>query len=177
MLESYARHDYPELVPYLPIHPGDDVLDAGGGTGALASMIRAQFSHASVTVGDLAEVVALPDTKRPAVVLDLFTQWPVVCDVVVLARVLHDWGDEDASRVLASARLALRPEGRLAVLDFVRPDEGFRGALCDLHLLAVTGGKERRESEWRRLLHASGFEVQEIVRGRSVPSLISAKAR
>jgi SAM-dependent methyltransferase len=177
MLESYARHDYPELVPHLPIRPGDEVLDAGGGTGALASMIRAHFKHSSVTVGDLAEVVALPDTRRPAVVLDLFTPWRVVCDVVVLARVLHDWGDEYAGRVLANARLALRPEGRLAVIDFVRPDEGFGGALCDLHLLAVTGGKERRESEWRRLLHASGFEAQEIVRGRSVPSLINARAR
>jgi hypothetical protein len=177
MLESYARHDYSDLVPHLPIRPGDEVLDAGGGTGALACLIRAHFSHARVTVGDLAEVVALPDTRRPAMVLDLFTRWPVVCDVIVLARVIHDWADEEAGRILANARLALRPGGRLAIIDFVRPDEGFRGALCDLHLLAVTGGRERRESEWRKLLQASGFELREVVCGRSVPSLINARPR
>lgn len=175
MLESYARHDYAELVPHLPIGPGDQVLDAGGGTGALASLIEARFSDATVTVGDLPEVVAAGSKARSAVALDLFSRWPLVCDVVVLARVLHDWDDEHASRILANAKAALRPEGRLAIIELVRPDDGFAGALSDLHLLAVTGGKERRRSEWSTLLHASGFEVQEVLHGSGVPSPITAR--
>ena len=31
--------------------------------------------------------------------------------------------------------------------------------MSDLNMLAVTGGKERSEREWKTLLEASGFEL------------------
>lgn len=44
------------------------------------------------------------------------------------------------------------------------------GALCDLHLLAVTGGKERTASQFHELLASSGFRLLEI---RTLPSAVS----
>lgn len=175
MLESYAAHDYAELIEHLPIESGDVVLDAGGGSGWLAQRIRSDLPESEVMVGDLPSVLAASSVEGiRSVDLDLLEPWPVEVDVVILARVLHDWADEVAHRILGHARAALRPGGRLAVLEYLRPDEGFEGALCDLHLLAVTGGQERRRGHWLSLVERAGFRVDAMVAGPSVPSLIKA---
>jgi SAM-dependent methyltransferase len=175
MLESYAAHDYSSLIAHLPIHAGDSVLDAGGGTGWLAQQVRARFPGVEVRVGDLPVVVASSsDDGVQQVALELLEPWPLTADVVILARVLHDWPDEVALRILHHARAALRAGGRLVVLELLRPDDGFDGALCDLHLLAVTGGRERRQSQWLNLLERAGFRVDAVIRGSSVPSLVAA---
>lgn len=176
MLESYAAHDYASLIEHLPIRGGDSVVDAGGGTGWLARCVQARFTGADVVVGDLPFVVASsPDDGVRRMELDLLQPWPITADVVILARVLHDWPDEAARRILHHTRAALRPGGRLAVMELLRPDEGFDGALCDLHLLAVTGGSERRRSQWLSLLERAGFRVDAEIRGSSVPSLVVAR--
>lgn len=175
MLESYAAHDYASLIDHLPIHDGDVVLDAGGGTGWLARRVRARFTGAEVLVGDRPSVVASSsDDEVRRIALDLRQSWPIAADVVILARVLHDWPDDSALGILGHARAAIRTGGRLAVLELLRPDEGFEGALCDLHLLAVTGGGERRRSHWLSLLERAGFRVDTVIRGGAVPSLIVA---
>jgi len=45
------------------------------------------------------------------------------------------------------------------VLDFVIPagDTPHLAKISDLNMLAMTGGKERTETEWRELLTAAGF--------------------
>ncbi|MCA9711336.1 MAG: methyltransferase, partial [Myxococcales bacterium] len=172
MLESYAAHDYAELVEHLPIYSGDVVLDAGGGSGWLAQRIQSEHPESEVLMGDLPSVLAASSVEGiRSVDLDLLEPWPVEVDVVILARVLHDWPDEVALRILGRARAALRPGGRLAVLEYLRPDDGFEGALCDLHLLAVTGGQERRRRHWLGLVERGGFQVDAVVAGPSVPSL------
>lgn len=35
--------------------------------------------------------------------------------------------------------------------------------LADLNMLAVTGGRERSETEWKVLLSSGGFEVRRII--------------
>ena len=55
---------------------------------------------------------------------------------------------------------------------FLRPEEGFSGSLCDLHLLAVTGGQERTRSEMDELLRGAGFAQSELYEMSSLPSVI-----
>jgi hypothetical protein len=56
------------------------------------------------------------------------------------------------------------PNGNLLIVEFVLPplvshrDPQLEGHLMsDLNMLAVTGGRERSEREWRTLLEAGGF--------------------
>lgn len=169
MLASYALHDYAAAVSLLPIKPGQRVLDAAGGTGTLATLIQAHFPESSVLLGDLKSVLneALFDKKLE---LDLFSEWPGTYDVVILARVLHDWDDVDAVEVLKHAKHALNHCGEIFILEMLMQESSNSGALCDLHLMAATGGKERTESEFERLSNQAGLRIKRVTK---LPSLVS----
>lgn len=164
MLRSYAAHDYAPLVARLPVPPGGAVLDAGGGTGALAHMLAEAWPGAALAVLDLPEVLAdmPPHPRIAAVPGDLFAPWPTTADLVVLARVLHDWDDDAAVTILSHARAALRPRGKLVALELLLADDHPGGGLCDLHLRVVTGGRERSESQYRALFVRAGLRLAAI---------------
>jgi SAM-dependent methyltransferase len=179
MLRSYALHDYAPLLPQLPVSTGDVVVDAGGGTGALAVLLAQHHPGAEVVVLDLPEVVAEMAASPAAANVrgvggDLFEPWPLTAEVVVLARVLHDWDDSRAIRLLSHARAALRPAGRLIILEMVLDEESPAGGLCDLHLLAVTGGQERTQRQFERLLSKAGLKLERIERTPALPQMLRA---
>ena len=58
---------------------------------------------------------------------------------------------------------------------FLLPEDGFSGGLCDLHLLAVTGGRERTRSEVEALLGAAGFVGSKSSEMTSLPSVLIAE--
>jgi SAM-dependent methyltransferase len=162
MLRGYAVHDYARLAGRLPISPGEVVLDAGGGTGALAELVARHREDARVVVLDLPAVAArVPRSLGVAAVgADLCEPWPVRADVILLARVLHDWGDEKAAHILERARSALRPGGRIVVVEMLLDERTHRGALCDLHLLVVSGGRERTFADFERLFRQAGLRAE-----------------
>jgi SAM-dependent methyltransferase len=173
MLRSYALHDYAPGVPQLPLENAGVVLDAGGGTGALATLLLQQRRDLRVVVLDLPEIVAqIPPGGPPGIGGDLFAPWPVEADVVLLARVLHDWDDPDAVQILTHARAALRPGGHVLILELLLDEEHHGGGLCDLHLLTVTGGKERTRHDFARLLSAAGLRLDRVEATPALPHLL-----
>ena len=78
--------------------------------------------------------------------------------------VLHDWADDDASRLLGNLRAAAQPGARLLVVDTVLSDEpgpDYAKSL-DILMLAATGGGERTATEYRQLLAAAAFDVRRL---------------
>ena len=51
------------------------------------------------------------------------------------------------------------------------------GSLCDLHLLAVTGGRERTAAQYAALFAASGFDAVGVRPLPAVPSIVEGRAR
>lgn len=88
-----------------------------------------------------------------------FARVPVGADVYVLAKVLHDWDDAAAVKILQSVRAAASNESRLLVLDsVVRTEDRSQAAkVLDLVMLALVNGRERTAPEWERLLAAGGW--------------------
>ncbi|MGB1090910.1 MAG: methyltransferase [Oceanobacter sp.] len=169
MLASYARHDYSAIVPLLPIREEAVVLDAAGGTGTLTTLLQKHFPSTSVYLGDLKSVVAESQYSNK-LKLDLFSQWSGSYDVVILARVLHDWADGDVVKILHNARQSLRPGGEIFLLDMLLDQNSSSGALCDLHLLAATGGQERTLKEFESLARQAELKVKQ---SNELPSLVS----
>ena len=178
---SYARHDYRSLAADCDFGAHAHILDAGGGTGELAFTLLRAYPKLTATVMDLPEVV--PYAEAPSdlndrcrfVPGDLFSEWPVRSDTVVLARVLHDWPDEDAERILVRARKAMPTGGALYVVELVLEGTTGAGGLLDLNMLIVAGGAERTEEQFRHLLAKTGFGLTEVLPTRSVSSIIKAR--
>ena len=175
-LTSYALHDYAEIPAVLPISGTEQVIDAGGGFGALAFLLKERFPHLSVSVLDRPEVIQEMGSDAgngvKFMATDLFNSWGIKSDVVLLTRVLHDWDDELAIRILRNARNALADGGQLFVVEMLLPDDGYDGGLCDLHLLMSSGGRERRIAEYVDLLKESGFEFERVIELDAIPSII-----
>lgn len=175
MLQSYARHDYGEVCRALNLRGDERVIDAGGGLGVLAQLVLAAHPSIDVTVLERPEVVAQAEQAAPGLRWrsgSLFEPWGLEADVVLLSRVLHDWDDDDACRILAHARAALPVGGRIFIVEMVIPESSVAGALCDLHLLMATGGRERSAEELGRLLSASGFRFEGVRPLAALPSVI-----
>jgi hypothetical protein len=157
---------------------GDEtVVDVGGGNGSLLiELLRRQTGLRGV-------VFDLPETTRDEAALgdrctfvagDFFERVPPG-DVYILATILHDWDDEHAAAILSTIRAAEPASGtRLLVLEsVVQPGNEPDGAKwLDLLMLALFGGRERDEAQWRTLLADAGFEPLRIEDG-----LIEARCR
>jgi len=179
-LAPYAVHDYRDAGQL--IDPGRTLIDAGGGSGALSEAVLRAWPEARAIVLDRPEVARLG--RVPADLADrlrfegadLFGAWPVRGDAVVLARVLHDWPDDEALRLLRRAREAVGEGGWLYVVELVQSPDGFRGGLLSLHLILSTGGRERTSDEFRELLWRSGWEHRDTRRLGPVVDVLVARA-
>ncbi len=183
MLRAYARHDYVELPCALALKGDEHLLDAGGGLGVLSESLLTAYPTLRVTLFDRPEVIAQAQTllaPNPRLTLragDLFSAWPNTADTVLLARVLHDWDDEAALRILQQARAALPRGGGIFIIEMPLSPDTPGGGLCDLHLLMVTGGRERAVGEYRALLDQAGFTLKAIRPLMALPVILVGEAR
>ncbi len=95
---------------------------------------------------------------------DLTQSVPAGADVYMLKHVLHGYRDDEVTTILRNCRAVIPRNGSLLVIEFILPTlvahaNPFLEArlMSDLNMLAVTGGRERSEQEWRIVLEAAGF--------------------
>nr|ACC63885.1 caffeic acid 3-O-methyltransferase [Populus trichocarpa] len=163
----------------------DDVetlVDVGGGTGGnLAEIVKA-YPHIKGINFDLPHVVAAaPAYNGVSHVGGNFFEAIPNADSIFMKWVLHDWGDEDCVKILKNCRKAM-PEktGKLILVEIVLQPEGNgqfgdMGMVSDLVMFAhSTGGKERTELEWKKLLDEGGFPRYKIINIPALPSIIEA---
>jgi ubiquinone/menaquinone biosynthesis C-methylase UbiE len=155
------------------------VADLGGGGGALIAAVLKTYPHLS---GMLVDHQASIDSARPRIVAegleercqliaaDLLEQVPAGADVYLLKHVLHGYEDSRSIQLLKNCRAAMHAEGRLLIIEFVIPDvidspdpQLEKRLMSDLNMMAVTGGKERSQMEWRDLLDESSLDLQAII--------------
>lgn len=96
---------------------------------------------------------------------DFFTELPRGADAYVLSRVLHDWPDADATRILETCRRAMRPDSTVVVVDAVLPERARdkpAAIRMDIHMLLLFGTRERTEVELGDLAGSAGFAVNAV---------------
>jgi hypothetical protein len=161
------------------------VADVGGGTGAVLAAVLVAHPQIRGILFDQPSVVAGADSVlrdagvavRVSVVPgDFFGEIPAGADAYLLARVLHDWPDEDAVRILRRVRSAMAPDARLLLVEGVvgPPNEDPLVKFLDLMMLVSPGGQERTEDEWRALLAAADLELTGTTRATPSRHVIEA---
>ena len=82
---------------------------------------------------------------------------------MILKSVIHNWDDERATAILSRCRTAAVKNARLLLMERMMPDRmsasatNQRAATLDMRMLAVAGGRERTENEYRTMLADAGF--------------------
>ncbi len=99
---------------------------------------------------------------------DFFAGIPSGRDIYLLKSVIHDWDDDKSLAILRNCRDAMGTRGRLLVLEPVVPDRlglsPFDNIVVasDLNMMLNTGGRERTESEFRKLFDEAGLRLEKI---------------
>ena len=145
------------------------ICDVGGGTGDLIATLLDRLPQAHGIVLDLPQVTerAVAHPRLVAVAGDAFESVPPGCDTYLLVNVLHDWNDEDATRLLARVADAMASEARVIVVESehtARPRADMAMS-ADVLMAALTpGGKERDTAGFTMLAERAGLTHQRSAR-------------
>jgi SAM-dependent methyltransferase len=160
------------------------VVDVGGAHGTLlAGVLRANPAARGILT-DLPHVIA--DAPRALSALDVADRVAAVAgdffeavpegDVYLLKQVLHDWSDEQCVALLQNCARAMKPGGKVVVVEMVVPGDGTPSLaqIMDLNMLVMLPGSERTEAEFNALFRAAGLSAPKVTPTHSPFSLLEA---
>jgi SAM-dependent methyltransferase len=161
------------------------VVDVGGGRGdLLAAVLTARPGVRGVLVdqervlGEARRVFQRAGVagRADCVAGDIHRALPAG-DVYVLKSVLHGLPDDEAAQVLANCRRAMRPDGRVLVVEFELPpaNEPGPGLLMDLLMLVGCHGRERTADQFTELFRTAGLRPAGITPTKHGYSVIEGR--
>jgi hypothetical protein len=176
VMGTAPAEDYAPIAEAWDFSRAKVVADLGGGGGSLILAVLGLNPHLRGMLVDRESSVDAaksrfadedPSSRCELIAADLMQSVPTGADVYMLKHVLHGRQDGDTVTILKNCRavIPVTPKhGSLLIVEFILPplvshaDPQLEGHLMsDLNMLAVTGGRERSEREWRTLLEAAGF--------------------
>ncbi len=190
-MDHSARGRVRAFVQALGVNGARRMLDLGGGSGAYSIAFAKAAPELHCEIVDLPEVVEIAQqhivnaglsdriSVRPGDMLTV--ELPAQgYDLVLLSSICHMFSPEENRALIARARAALAPKGRLAIADFiVDPDKASprSAALFALNMLVATrGGATYSEPEYGAWLNAAGFGEVTRIRIPGPINLIVAQA-
>jgi len=175
VMGTAPAEDYAPIAEAWDFSRAKVVADLGGGGGSLILAVLGLNPHLRGMLVDLESSVDAarsrfaeedPSSRCELIAADLTQSVPAGADVYMLKHFLHGCQDEEAITILKNCHAVIPQNGSLLIIEFILPpivshaDPQLEAHLMsDLNMLAVTGGKERSEREWRTLLEAAGFIV------------------
>ncbi|MBS0616195.1 MAG: WG repeat-containing protein [Verrucomicrobia bacterium] len=162
-ISPYARFDYEKLPEAIDFSQHRRVIDVGSGQGIISGYLAQKHPHLHITLLDREEVLAQTNltSQIHTAAHNFFEPWELAADAIILARILHDWPDEEARCILQHAKQALDPGGKIYILELLLDETTGAGSLLDLNMLVMTGGKERTAAEFDVLFAEAGLKCSE----------------
>ncbi|XP_071692450.1 xanthohumol 4-O-methyltransferase-like [Rutidosis leptorrhynchoides] len=158
------------------------IVDVGGGNGILVSEIVKAYPHLKGVNFDLKHVISTAPVYNGVIHIagDMFKAIPCA-ETIFMKWILHDWGDDDCVKIIKNCRKALSIEnGKLVIVEAVQnldEHDYFNDirATFDLAMFShFSSGRERSESQWKKLLAQGGFFRYNIIKIPAFQSIIEA---
>jgi hypothetical protein len=176
-----GKHNSPEVAQAYDWSRFPVIADIGGGIGGLLVDILNAHPSCHGLLFDEPNVVqqAISHERLQPMGGDFFQTVPAGADVYILRWIIHDWSEAEAVALLGKVREAMKPGARLILLEELIPEtpEFVPGKWIDVLMLAITGGRERTEKEYRELLSSASCELEEVVPTAGPLSILVAKAK
>jgi orsellinic acid C2-O-methyltransferase len=164
------------------------VLDVGGGYGgALAALLQIYPDMSGAVLdlkylaGDARAYLDKSGVSQRGRFLagDFFESVPGGYDCYLLKYIVHDWDDVHASQILRNCASAADAGSHVILLERVMPEvlteSAAHQAIMQIDLaMMTTGGGERTEEQYRRLLSSAGLEITSVTATASPCSIIDA---
>jgi acetylserotonin N-methyltransferase len=168
-MHGFGMLTSPAVVDAFDLSRFHRLVDLGGGTGHLAIAACQRYPQMHAVVFDLPRVTAIARENIDRCGLadrvtthdgDFFADELPHADLYAVGRILHDWDDEKSAILLRAIYRWLPPGGGLLIAEKLLNEDGvgpLAANMQSLNMLVVTEGKERRLSEFERLLRGAGF--------------------
>jgi hypothetical protein len=184
-----TREVAPAVVAAYDFSGALDVVDLGGGYGALLAAVLHANPHLTGATADLAymeeealKFLAAEDVGGRArfIATDFFDSVPAGADVYLLKFIIHDWDDDESIAILRTLAAAMSADSKALVIERLAPERVEPGAAYeavlrgDIQMMVSTGGVERTEAEYDALFAAAGLGRARTISTASAFSILEA---
>ncbi|RWS22048.1 hypothetical protein B4U80_11715 [Leptotrombidium deliense] len=152
-----------------------NIIDIGGGSGAFLIPILEKQPQTKGVIFDL-ECVIRETTKIvkshanianrcKAIAGDFFRSVPSGGDCYVLKSIVHGWNDSNATKILKNVRKQMNENTKLLIIESLLPggNVSHPSKVLDLHLMAVTEGRERSLSDFKYLVSQCNLKINKVI--------------
>ena len=182
-MTDLSSGEAPAVVATYDFSGFERIVDVAGGAGGLLAAILASAPKLRGTLFDQPAVIE--QAKSDAILApfgdrcdlvggSFFEAVPSGADAYIMKHIIHDWDDEHAAKILVNCRRAMKPGGKLLVVDRVigAPNVPDPKKFFDVAMMLMPGGRERSEPEWQSLYADAGFRITRIVQTPAPHSII-----
>ena len=159
-MTNLSKMAVPAVVEAYDFSGAETLVDIAGGHGLLlAGILKANPNLKGVlfdlqfvieNAGELLEAEGVRDRVETATG-DFFEAVTPGGNIYMMKHIIHDWNDEQSIKILKSIRAAIRPDGKVLLIEMVVPPGNVPhpSKMLDIEMLLIEGGKERTEAEYR----------------------------
>jgi SAM-dependent methyltransferase len=173
-----------QLADVIDLKDAEIAVDVGGASGNLVQTLMQRYPGLTGMVLDLAHANTEAHASAASLGVadrftfiggDFFDKVPSG-DLHLLKFVLHDWDDDSCVRILRNCREALKPGGRVLVMELLIDEVGKAGLepLMDLNMMALSTGRERSADEFEAVFKRAGLRLVQVTSSASLVSVLEA---
>ena len=163
------------------------IVDVGGGNGEVITSILKRHKEVKGILFDLPEVINRARQNITSSGLNgrcqldtgnFFESVTTGGDAYIMRHIIHDWSDADAVTILSNCRKAMKPGGKVLVVEAViqEGNEPSPFKLLDITMLMV-GGKERTKKQFDSIFSQAGLKLNRVVPFQNDLSVVEGVAQ
>ena len=168
MAHFYAS-DYSD---FMPILNNEVVCDIGCGSGALLDSIVKKYPNIHAIYADKTDLRM--NKSGVFIEIDFFMPVSIQADVFIMSRILHDYDDCKAIKILQNVAKSMTKESKLYIIESLQ-DEKKQDIEVKVHLLNFLGGMERSLMEYESIVSKSGLKIVGVTKLQGIMSVMEIR--